>query len=85
MVHRQAGAQQAKHHRNKAPGHEARRALIEVLGVRVRELSEEDPLRAVQQCSQIAGGIHQTAKAKDQLLKMRPDHGHQRADEYRRQ
>ena len=93
-----------------------------MLRVRVGELGEEDPLRAlnqvtvnnftaakrggperkiedvvqtkrakhaqdeaVQQSPQIAGGIHQPAEAKDQLLKMRPDHGHQRADEYRHQ
>ncbi len=91
-----------------------------MLRVRVGELGEEDPLRAlnqvtvnnftaakrggperkienvvqtkrakhaqdeaVQQRPQIAGGIHQPAEAKDQLLEMRPDHGHQRADEYR--
>lgn len=49
VVHRKAGAQQAKHHGNKAPGHEARRALIEMLRVRVGELGEEDPLRALNQ------------------------------------
>lgn len=47
VVHRKAGAEQTKHHGNKAPGHEARRALIEMLRVRVGELGEEDPLRAL--------------------------------------
>ena len=39
-IARQA-AEQTKHHGNKAPGHEARRALIEMLRVRVGELGEE--------------------------------------------
>lgn len=41
--------------------------------------------KTVQQGAQIAGGVHQTAEAKDQLLEVRPDNGHERPDEYRRQ
>lgn len=46
VVHRQTRAEQTKHHGNKAPGHEARRALIEMLHVRIGKLGE-DPLRAL--------------------------------------
>ena len=49
MVHRQTGAQQAEHHGDKAPGHEARGADIKLLGIRIGELRKEDALRAFHQ------------------------------------
>lgn len=49
VVHREAGTQQTKHHRDEASGHETRRAFIKLACCRVSKLGEEDPLRTFYQ------------------------------------
>ncbi|MPN53995.1 hypothetical protein SDC9_201664 [bioreactor metagenome] len=49
MVHRKTCAKQAKHHGDKAPGHKARGARIELLRIRIGKLREENTLRAFNQ------------------------------------
>ena len=48
VIHRKAGPEQTKHHRDKAPGHKARRSFIKLARRGIGQLSEEDPAAYLQ-------------------------------------